>query len=767
MAMGWFNNLKIRNKLVLFVVVMLLALSISGFVGIRGFLQWADNMQNVGDVRLPGVQALAHLNTERMSIRAQTVSVFQYDGNYNAQKALQDIMTERTKSWTVIDANWDAFAKLPRQTQRGIEAYARLQNEYKAWRDIYVDLDRLIGQLSQTTSNSEYDRLMRDYRETAARMVPISNQMGATFDAITTNNVASTQAAATAAVKLAQDSKWILGITMAVALLVAILMGFLMVRAISRPLNQMVGVLSNIDRSGDYSLKLNYASEDEVGQAATALNNMMANLQKALNNTNQVVGALAKGDFTQRIQGQYAGDLNRLQQGVNGSADSIATTMNELSKVMDALSAGEFGIKINAQLAGDYGVMMKNAAQAMTSLNQAINGVMAVMEKMQQGQFNDRVTVEAKGDLHKLKAMINDSMNALDSAIQDITRITVAQSEGDLTQTISAQYQGQLAVLKEAINKSVVTLDEIVSVAVEAADSVSHAALEVAQGSMDLSDRVQRQAAAIEQSSATMEEFSAAVQNNAQNATEATQVEHQVEAKAKQAGEVMTQTIEAMSAIQESSHKISDIVTLIDGIAFQTNLLALNAAVEAARAGEHGRGFAVVAGEVRALAQKSAEAAKDIKTLINESVTRIDQGTKLAAESGEVIQEITTSIEHATQMSEQISQASSEQAEGVRQLQAAISQIDEGTQQNAALVEETSAAAESMREQSARLSERMAFFKTTGAKQSGRQPAKLSAPAPKLAAPKAAAKSAEVKKVAAAKPAPSKSANNGDEWAEF
>ena len=760
--MGWFNNLKIRNKLVLFVVVMLFALSVSGFVGIRGFLQWADNMQNVGEVRLPGVQALSSLNTERMSIRAQTVSVFQYDGHYSAQKELQAIMQQRTQSWKVIDQNWADFAALPRQTERGRQAYARLQNEYKAWRDIYVDLDRLIGQLSQASSNFDYDRLMREYRETAARMVPISNQMGATFDEITLNNVASTQAAANQAVKLARDSKWILGFTMAIALLVAVLLGFLMVRAISRPLDQMVGVLTNIDRSGDYSLKLNYASEDEVGQAARALNNMMANLQKALNNTNQVVGALAKGDFTQRIQGQYAGDLDRLKQGVNGSADSIATTMSELSKVMNALTAGEFSVKVESNLAGDYGVMMKNAAQAMTSLNQAINGVMAVMEKMQQGQFNDRVTVEAKGDLHKLKTMINDSMNALDSAIQDITRITVAQSEGDLTQTISAHYQGQLAVLKDAINKSVVTLDEIVSVAVEAADSVSHAALEVAQGSMDLSDRVQRQAAAIEQSSATMEEFSAAVQNNAQNATEATEVERQVEAKAKQAGEVMTQTIEAMSAIQESSHKISDIVTLIDGIAFQTNLLALNAAVEAARAGEHGRGFAVVAGEVRALAQKSAEAAKDIKTLINESVTRIDQGTKLASESGEVIQEITPSIEHATQMSEQISQASSEQAEGVRQLQAAITQIDEGTQQNAALVEETSAAAESMREQSARLSDRMAFFKTTG--RTGSSAKTLSAPSPKLATPKASTKAVAAPKPAASK---AKAAPSKDEWAEF
>lgn len=767
--MGWFNNLKISSKLVFFVIVTLVALSISGFIGVRGFMQLSSSMQNVAEVRLPGMVALSNLNTERMTIRAQTVTVFQYDGDYNAQQALRTLMEERNASWKVVDRNWDAFAALPRQTQVGQQAYQRLQTEYQAWRDVYVDLDRIINQMAQNQNRAEHDRLMREYRDTAARMVPISNRMGATFDEITANNVVSTERAAGEATELAGQSVWIMTVTIMVALLVSVLLGIMMVRGISRPLNMMVTLLKDIDSSGDYSKKLNYASKDEVGDAAKALNNMMGNLQRALNNTNQVVGAIAKGDFSQRIEGQYSGDLKRLQTGVNESADSILTTMTELNKVMNALDEGEFSIKLTNNLEGDYGLMMDKASEAMDSLNVAITGIVRVMDNMRKGQFDDRLNKPMRGDLDKLKTIINSSMESLDSAIQDITRISVAQSEGDLTQSITSEYQGQLAILKDAINKSVKGLSEIVSMAIDAADSVSHAAMEVAQGSMDLSDRVQRQAAAIEQSSATMEEFSGAVQNNAHNATEATEVERQVERKAKQASQVMKQTIEAMSSIQESSHKISDIVTLIDGIAFQTNLLALNAAVEAARAGDHGRGFAVVAGEVRALAQKSAEAAKDITSLINESVERIDQGTKLASESGEVIEEITVSIEQASRMSEEISQASSEQAEGVRQLQAAITQIDEGTQQNAALVEETSAAADSMREQSQRLSERMAFFKTNSrsgssaklappqtAKPSGQSAPKASSSAPKQAA------------IAAPQSSPAKPAAKAeDEWAEF
>jgi methyl-accepting chemotaxis protein len=378
------------------------------------------------------------------------------------------------------------------------------------------------------------------------------------------------------------------------------------------------------------------------------------------------------------------------------------------------------------------------------------------MTQMTAGDFAGRVTADSQGDLLMMKNQVNKSMDQIELAMNGITHIVMAQAEGDLTKECTADFHGQLKDLQLAINASAAKLKEVIAVSMQVSHVVSDAAEQVSYGSRDISGRVQQQAASLEETSATMNQMSAAVQANTANARKVAELTNHVQGQAKDGVQVMQQTIDAMQSIKESSSKISDIVSIIDSIAFQTNLLALNAAVEAARAGEHGRGFAVVASEVRALAGKSADAAKDIKALINDSVSRIENGTQLADKSGEMLNGIAGSIQHVAGMIEEIANASNEQSVGIGQVHLAIADIDKVTQENAALVEETTASAESLSTEANNLRNNMAFFKT------GQQQNYRSNAAPSRSP--ARVQSAPTKKPAAL-PSPKKS--NSEDWGEF
>lgn len=282
---------------------------------------------------------------------------------------------------------------------------------------------------------------------------------------------------------------------------------------------------------------------------------------------------------------------------------------------------------------------------------------------------------------------------------------------GDLSREIHSVGNDETAQLTHALAGMQQSLRHLVGAVRHNADGVATASSEISLGSNDLSARTEQQASAIQQTAASMEELSATVRLNADNAGQADQLAHDASDVARQGGEVVGEAVQRMRGIEESSRKISDIISTIDSIAFQTNILALNAAVEAARAGEQGRGFAVVASEVRMLAQRSAAAAKEIKVLIGDSVERVEQGAVLVNRAGETMGQVVTSIERVAQIVREISAASREQSTGVGQVGQAISQMDEATQQNAALVEESAAAAESLKHQAEDLVKLVSTFK--------------------------------------------------------
>ena len=314
-----------------------------------------------------------------------------------------------------------------------------------------------------------------------------------------------------------------------------------------------------------------------------------------------------------------------------------------------------------------------------------------------------------------ITAQVRDTL-ALQQAVAQTREVVAAAQAGDLTGHIATEDKtGPIAELCQGINALVEAMAGIIAQIKLAADTIAVGASEIAEGNSDLSVRTEQQAASLEETAVSMKGLTATVRRTADNARQANQLAGGAVDVAAQGGQVVHEVVSTMSLINDSSRRIVDIIGVIDGIAFQTNILALNAAVEAARAGEHGRGFAVVASEIRSLSQRSAEAAKEIKQLIGDSVEKVGAGTRQVESAGRTMDEIVVSVKRVSDLMADISAAAQQQSEGIEQINQVVEHIDESTQQNAALVEEASAAARSMEEQSTQLLQTVAAFRVTGA----------------------------------------------------
>lgn len=387
------------------------------------------------------------------------------------------------------------------------------------------------------------------------------------------------------------------------------------------------------------------------------------------------------------------------------------------------------------------------------------------------GDLTQRIETQGKEGFFLILAEgLNKLVGIAEGVIDETVSLLDGMSHGLLTNKIETEYEGAFDKLKQDANATIDKLTEVIGKINESATSVNAGANEISQGNADLSQRTEEQASSLEETASSMEEMTSTVKQNADNAKIANDLAVEARGKAQQGGEVVSRAVSSMEEINDASKKIADIIGVIDEIAFQTNLLALNAAVEAARAGEQGRGFAVVAGEVRNLAQRSAEAAKEIKELIRDSVNKVEDGSALVNESGETLKEIVSSVEKVSQMVADISVASDEQSSGIEQVNKAISQMDEMTQQNAALVEQASAAGESMAEQASSMKSLLGFF-TVDASQARSVPKAAKSVAAKKPVSSPAKTSAPKKPKKKQEPAPQASgfdfAEADEEWQEF
>ncbi len=499
--------------------------------------------------------------------------------------------------------------------------------------------------------------------------------------------------------------------------LIAIVVGlcWLIAAAIGTPLRAATRAAEAI-AAGRFDTQIKVESRDEAGQLMTSMGQMQQVLQR-FNGEMQTLTRLQQGeDIAHRMPEDFPGDYGTLASGVNRVLFEHLDAIIEAMEIMGEYGRGDLRRDMR-RLPGQRAALHE-ALDAVKGNLSAINGDIArLADAAARGDFS------ARGEQARYQHAFADMIGALnllmeqaDTGLSDVGRIMGAIADGDLSQRVEAHYEGAFGLLAAAANRTAEQLTTIVQGIQRSVEQINTAAGEIATGNGDLSVRTEQQAANLEETAASMEELTSTVKQNADSARQANQLVLGAGEVAQTGGQVVEDVVTTMASISAASARIGDIISVIDGIAFQTNILALNAAVEAARAGEQGRGFAVVASEVRSLAQRSADAAKEIKTLITDSVQEVEQGSVLVARAGSTMAEVVTSVKRVTDIMAEISAASAEQSSGIEQVSRTVMQLDESTQQNAALVEEATAAARSLEDQAAELSRAVAVFRFGGTK---------------------------------------------------
>ena len=740
------KNSKLTTKMMLAFGVVLALMLVQGVTAFTGLNSLNGATTTVtGDV-LPSVEAAGELRSMISELRSTS-----YRQHVRASDSVKaEAKEEAAKSVQRIEKAIKDYAPLISNAEEK-KAYDLFVKEWAAAKKSYADVQEMVD---LGLADDAVDTFIGDTRDQHRKA---SAALGALIAVVNAEaKVASEDADSTFAA-----SNTLMIVMLLIGILGGLALAWFFARAIARAVGEAVRVANDVS-AGKLDGKIDTSRQDEVGQLLTAMQRMQTQVQSVIAAQSEMAARHDEGQISYRMDDSaFPGEYGRMVRDTNTLvAAHIAVKMRAVG-IMRRYADGDLSEDMD-RLPGEKAFITETLDACKATLS-AINGeIKRLAMAASAGDFSQRGDVDKyRHDFRDMVGGLNHLMETTDGNLAEVSELLKAIARGDLTTRMEGDFHGVFARMRDDANATVAQLTDIVGRIQDASTSINTAAGEIASGNSDLSRRTEQQAANLEETAASMEELTSTVRQNAESARQANQLAQGAAGVASQGGEVVGKVVTTMRDIEQSSKKIADIISVIDGIAFQTNILALNAAVEAARAGEQGRGFAVVASEVRTLAQRSANAAKEIKGLIETSVDKVADGSKLVNQAGATMGEIVASVQRVTDIMSEISAASQEQSAGIEQVNQTITQMDETTQQNAALVEEASAAARSMEEQAQALSESVSVFKLhahAAPVAAARQPAR---PAPAAAVPaKPAARPAAP---AALEPALAE----GDDWQEF